>query len=393
MDADRPCCPVCDGSTLQRFAEVRQVPVQCNIQWPDRESALAAPRGDILLDFCGACGHVFNGAFDPDLVEYSRGYENSLCYSPRFQSWAESLAKHLIEKYDVRGKTVVDIGCGRGDFLGLLCRLGANRGYGFDPGAESGTSVASLPEVEIIRDFYSQRHLGIRAHLFCCRHVLEHIGRPGILLGTLGQAVSAGEDACLYLEVPDVAWTLRHSGIWDLIYEHPSYFSQSSLREALSRARLDLLDLRSVYQGQFLAAEAAAGRSASAPPLPAREKPSVLAEEVSGFARLLQGKVRRWQEWRECASGTDKKTVVWGGGSKGVTFLNLVDKGGAINYVVDVNPHKQGRFIAGTGQQIVGPAFLAEYRPDQVVLMNAIYRDEVTSELDRLGLRPEVLAV
>ena len=82
--------------------------------------------------------------------------------------------------------------------------------------------------------------------------------------------------------------------------------------------------------------------------------------------------------------------VIWGGGARGVTFLNLVDTEGAIRYAVDVNPRKAGAFVAGTGQQFVLPSVLTSYKPDVVVLMNPIYQQEVSAMLRDLGLRPEL---
>ena len=66
-------------------------------------------------------------------MEYTQSYENSLHFSPGFQKFAADLADRLITRYNLRGKDVIDIGCGKGDFLKLICARGGNRGVGFDP--------------------------------------------------------------------------------------------------------------------------------------------------------------------------------------------------------------------------------------------------------------------
>jgi hypothetical protein len=60
---------------------------------------------------------------------------------------------------------------------------------------------------------------------------------------------------------------------------------------------------------------------------------------------------------------------------------------------VDINPHRQGYFMPGTGHPIVGPEQLLEVRPDQVIVMNPIYRKEIGEQLRGLGLEPELLTV
>jgi hypothetical protein len=60
---------------------------------------------------------------------------------------------------------------------------------------------------------------------------------------------------------------------------------------------------------------------------------------------------------------------------------------------VDINPYKHGTYMAGTGQEIVGPEFLREYRPDVVIVMNPIYCNEIQQNLDRIGVTAELMPV
>ena len=85
--------------------------------------------------------------------------------------------------------------------------------------------------------------------------------------------------------------------------------------------------------------------------------------------------------------------VIWGSGSKGVAYLTALGDAAQIEYVVDINPHRQGKFMAGTGQEIVAPEFLKNYRPDVAIAMNAIYKPEIQKDLDRMGLATTLLAV
>ncbi len=80
---------------------------------------------------------------------------------------------------------------------------------------------------------------------------------------------------------------------------------------------------------------------------------------------------------------------MWGAGSKGVSFLNTVGIQDGIRYVVDVNPRKGGRYVVGTGQEIVAPEFLRGYRPDITIVMNRIYDREIRGIMETLGVRTE----
>jgi cellulose synthase/poly-beta-1,6-N-acetylglucosamine synthase-like glycosyltransferase len=62
-----------------------------------------------------------------------------------------------------------------------------------------------------------------------------------------------------------------------------------------------------------------------------------------------------------------------------------------ISHVIDLNPHKHGRFVPVTGQEIVAPEFLKEFRPDVVITMNPVYRDEIADKLRGMNLSADCI--
>ncbi len=369
--------------------QIRDVPVYCNVLYDTRDEALAAATGDIDLAFCRGCGHLFNARFDPDRIDYTGEYENSLHYSGRFQAYAESLAEQLIERNDLRGKTIIEIACGQGDFLQLLCSLGGNRGIGFDPGHVPGRSEASAAaDLTFVRDYYSEAYAEYRADLICCRHALEHIERPVDFLAMLRRTI--GDDpTAVFFEVPDARFTLDDLGIWDLIYEHCGYFSDASLREAFRRARFRVDATARVFGGQFLTLHGAPTNTVHA--VQADRAVADLESKVDRFARFYTDKAATWRARLRELARDGRRVVVWGAGSKGVSFMNALQPGDQVACLVDVNPHKQGRYVPGTGHQVRAPRDLAQIRPDTVVVLNPQYRDEIDRDLRGLGVAAEIL--
>jgi len=112
---------------------------------------------------------------------------------------------------------------------------------------------------------------------------------------------------------------------------------------------------------------------------------------VDAFAGELREKREYWSKQLDAFAHAKSEVVIWGGGAKTVSFLNLVSAHETIQWVVDINPGKQGSFIAGTGQPVVSPDRLSEIEPDVVIVMNAVYRDEIAAQLDQMGLTPKIL--
>ncbi len=388
-------CPVCRSAAIDQSVDIRDVPIYCNVLWPSRQQATAARTGDITIGYCRDCGHVFNRSFDPALMDYTEAYENSLHYSSVFNDYAESLASRLCEKYDLHEKNIIEIGCGKGDFLSMLCARGNNRGFGFDKSYDAERFDAEgSGSITFVQDFYGEKYAHYDADLLVCRHVLEHIEQPQAFLLEIRRLLEERPHAAVYFEVPNALYTLKDMGIWDLIYEHCGYFSEHSLRRVFELAGFDVQESGESFGGQFLYVEATPGARQDAM---ASVNPDAdlqrLHQYFSRFEDAYHAKVNEWRRRLQGLRSEQKRTVIWGGGSKGITFLNIMAATGAVDFVVDLNPNKQGLFVPGTGQRVVAPAELQKLRPDHVIVMNSIYADEISDTLRTLGLDTEVSCV
>ncbi|MCL4861953.1 MAG: methyltransferase domain-containing protein [Caldilineaceae bacterium] len=383
-------CTVCQSPRAAVFMEAPRAPVICNVLWPTRAAALAAPRADIRLAFCPHCGHIFNPDFDPAIMDYNVAYENSLHFSPRFQQYVEALAADLVQRYNLRQKDVIDIGGGKGDFLKLICDLGDNRGLSIDPSYAPGPQDGPIdPRITFVQDYYSEAYADRRADFIASRHTIEHIQNPVAFMQTLRRTIGDRSEIVLFFEAPNARFTLHDLAIWDIIYEHCSYFTAHSLGFLFTRCGFSVLDIRESFGGQFLCIEARPAQQTK----PTRDAQAVdaIAHDVAVFAERHAQKVAQeaatLAEWRR----DGKKVVVWGAGSKGITYLNSLNTQDQIAYVVDVNPRKHGMFITGAGQEIVPPARLREYQPDVVLVMNPIYLDEIRQMLAAIEVTAELV--
>ena len=84
---------------------------------------------------------------------------------------------------------------------------------------------------------------------------------------------------------------------------------------------------------------------------------------------------------------------LWGAGSKGITFLDEIDRDGAIRRVVDVNAVKSDHYVPGTGQRVDLPRDLEDEPVDTVIAANPIYREEVRNMLASVWKTPSILTL
>lgn len=386
-------CPACDGADTTVFHTEHDIPTNSCLLLGDRAEAEGYPRGEMELRLCRSCGFVYNARFDRALAEYSSRYEETQGFSARFNEFARDLAQRWVDRHDLHGRTVLEIGCGKGEFLEMMCAAGAGKGIGIDPSAHPGRLRSEAAQrIEWITDFYSEEYTHLQADAVVCRHTLEHIAPVGEFMRMIRRSIGDRLDTVVLFELPDVRRVLEEAAFWDVYYEHCSYFSAGSLARLFRACGFDVHDVALEYDDQYLILEATP--SATTPSL---SSPLPIEDDLDGLERLserfeatFEEKLRSCREQIDAASGS---AVIWGAGSKGVAFLTALGPDGGVDYAVDINPHKHGMYMAGTGQEIVAPEFLAEYRPELVIAMNPVYLDEIRDDLDRVGAPATVVAV
>lgn len=379
-------CPVCSESAPSPLSTITEMPlIGCQFA-ESRATALGAARGTLEPSLCKACGHIYNRAFEPERIDYVYGYENALNFSPRHRAHSDATVDRLFRSYALEHKSVVEIGCGTGEFLSQLCAKGSNHGVGYDPTQASRVMGVGDGSVTILAETFSPE-TPKSVDLVCSQHVLEHLAELG---STLRQAHSVLKRGGIgYFQVPNGLTIFRDLDIWDLTYEHVSYFSPASLQRALSDARFSVLRLEGSFGGQYLDAEATAGE---APGVPATSPG--YSDFCDDFPAAFVKVVSYWKERIASVLGSGRRIVLWGGGTKAVSFLNMLAlEADGIEYVVDINPRKVGRFVPGTAQKIVPPEYLRDYRPDIVVVMNREYATEVQAMLNSMRLHCDLITL
>lgn len=382
-------CPACAGTALQPFHAVDAVPVNSCLLVDDERTAREFPRGDLRLAHCRSCGFITNTAFDPARSTYSLDYEETQAFSPRFQEFIGELSREWVEKYHLHGKHVVEIGCGKGEFLVEMLRAGAGTGLGIDPGVHPERVAGDVAErVAWVQGFFPRDLPSIEADALVCRHTLEHVGPVREFMTGVRVALRDRRDTVVLFELPGTLHVLDEAWFWDTYYEHCSYFTAGSLARLFRATGFEVLDLRAAYDGQYVLIEA---RPSDVPavgaPLALEDDLQRVERGVDHFAGSYDRVVEQWRGRVRAAAEDGASVVIWGSGSKGVAFLAALGEDARhVSAAVDINPYKHGRWMAGTGHRIVAPKELLDLRPSLVIAMNATYLAEIGRDLNDLGL-------
>ena len=327
--------------------EQRQLPIFQNRMYDTAEEAMSCPKGDMRLVEDLTSGLVYNAAFQAELMVYDAHYQNEQAVSPLFQEHLKMVAG-IIERTMGR-ESIVEVGCGKGFFLELLLAKGFDIS-GFDP-----TYEGMNPRV---MKHYFKTGVGVRGKGLVLRHVMEHIQNPVRFLQQLKEA--NGGSGKIYIEVPVFDWICEHRAWFDVFYEHVNYFRISDFHRMFG----EVIESGTIFGGQYLYVVA---------DLSTIRTPKIdMNDRVKFPSNFTEPLLKN--------ASANNASAIWGGASKGVIFALLKGRHDQpVNMVIDINPAKQGKFLAATGLQVMSPSQAMAKLPagSTLYIMNSNYMKEV----------------
>ncbi len=328
--------------------EQPQLPIFQNRMYDSQAEAVNCPKGDMSLVEDLTTGLVYNAAFRPELMTYDAHYQNEQGVSGVFKQHLDAVA--VIVERSLGRDELVEVGCGKGFFLEALLARQFDV-TGFDPTYE-GDNPRVLKR-------YFEPGLGIRARGLVLRHVLEHVQNPYAFLDHLREA--NGGRGRIYIEVPCFDWICERRAWFDVFYEHVNYFRISDFTRMFG----GVLESGHLFGGQYLYVVVELG-SIRPPVIDKADRPHF----PSDFSRGLT----------ELKVAPDGRSAIWGGAAKGVMFALLVGRAGhAVKTVIDINPAKQGKYLAGTGILVQSAEHALTHLPagSLIYVMNSNYLEEI----------------
>lgn len=308
---------------------------------------------------CAMCGHVFHTEFDYEKIPYRTGSNLVFNKAHYWHAYQAALAEEWIRALEIRGKRVVEIGCGDGTFLRHFVAAG-NTCVAYEPGPDA--DLARRHGITVHQEYFQASRLHeSRPDFIVCRHVLEHLADP---LDFLQDIALTGHQLGLrpvFLgEVPQIDKALAQRRINDFLYEHVSNFTQNSFRTLFERAGYEVAALASRHDDEVVTVVARPTPPAEA--LAIRAASRAFHDDVAHQTEAVRRTLDAWQH-------AERRVALWGATGKAAAMINMFGfSRERFPVVVDSDPRKVGAYVPGTGQQIAGPDALVRHPVDAILI-------------------------
>lgn len=385
-------CRFCGCALRHTFADLGMSPL-CETYLRADELACAETFYPLRVLVCENCFLVQLQEFvSPEGIFSEYAYFSS--YSDSWLVHARTYVSEMIDRFKLdRDCLVVELASNDGYLLQYFVADGIPV-LGIEPAANVAREaekkgVPSLVKffgLELARELAEQ---GKQADLITANNVLAHV--PDLRGFVAGMKVLLKPRGVITVEFPHLMRLMEGNQFDTIYHEHFSYFSFSTFSEVLSSFGLRVFDVEELpTHGGSLRVYACHDGDATHP-VTGRAAGLVQREVAAGFRKMdtyrsFEEQVKRCKRntltFLIDAKKAGKSVVGYGAPGKGNTFLNYCGvRADFIDYTVDRNPYKHGKFLPGTHIPVHAPDKLRQTRPDYVLVLPWNLKGEITRQL------------
>lgn len=344
----RHLCPLCQHET-ELYVQINRLPQLQNVLYATNVQALASPSVDVAFRICNECEFLYNPEFALHDLEYNPDYNNNQTASGTYQRHVAAVTDLLTQTCQLHPQSrVLEIACGNGYFLKTLqARAGLDAVVGYDPAYADQYGLDNA----IVKDYFAAIP-GDTYDLIVLRHALESVVEFEQVMQSIAESLN--ETGWLYIETLNLDYITSSGNFTCLSHECSRYFSLQAVSILLRQYGLKVRQAVELFDRNYLGV----------------------------FAQLKapNSNVTRKIDFLNTLAASYERPVIWGISGRAITALtHLGWDANKIRYGVDIDQSKQGKFIPGTGQEIISAAAAIDYKPDLVLVSNKNYLTEIMS--------------
>tara|TARA_Y100000310_G_scaffold341948_1_gene443025 strand:- start:1271 stop:2392 length:1122 start_codon:yes stop_codon:yes gene_type:complete len=359
MNTLRKSCRVCDSPLFdEKLLQLKNMPSSAqNFPIDKTDKGI-----DMAVYQCSKCGLV-QLACSP--VPYYMEVIRASAFSDEMKCFRMDQFEEFVERYKLQNKKIIEIGCGKGEYLSIMNVTGANAS-GIEYSQDS-VDYCLKNGLNVTKDFI---HTGVYKlpeapyDAFFMLSYFEHLPDPIIQLKSIHKNLIPGGIGLI--EVPNFDMMIKRNMFSEFITDHLTYFTKSTLTSTLLMNGFDIIECKEIWHDYIISAVI---KKRGVTDLHSfKSKQTSLKKDLHNYIKQFN------------------KVAVFGAGHQALALIALTEIGNAIEYVVDDATFKQGKFTPGTHIPIVDRDQLNINRPDAIIIIAGSYSEEVLKSLTHKNL-------
>ena len=350
-------CMIC-GTELRGtpLMELRNAPA-CAQDLPKTREASSRCGIDLNLYQCSNCGLV---QFDCEPVPYYRDVIRGGGFSETIQSLRKKQYSRLIERYNLYGRKIIEIGCGEGEFI-LPLKDFPVKAFGIEHRKEL-VLKAKARGLDVWEAFPESPETVIDNGPFDCFlmfQFLEHQPRPNDMLRCIKNNLT--ENGIGLITVPSFEYVISKNGFYELMRDHIAYYTKETFYFLMQANGFEVLEFE-IVNGNTISAVV-------------RKRKMLSLKDFSDNLNVLTDRLK---EFSKEQSSRGKKIAVWGASHQAFMILSVTGFGDNVEYIVDSADFKQDKYAPASNVPIVAPEHWFSNPVDCIVIIAPEYAKEIS---------------
>ena len=307
---------------------------------------------------CSKCNLVQH-ILDP--VPYYKEVIRAVSVSKEMENFRIQQFKEWVELNKLSNKKYIEIGCGAGDYLDIIRKIGIKKAFGLEY-SDKNLALCKTKGLEVSKGYLDgelviqdQPQKGYDA--FGIFSFMEHWPNPSEALSILWDLLA--EEAYGIIEVPNFEMIQKKGLYTEFITDHIFYFDKNSLSQILQSNGFEVTSIKTIWHDYILSVEV-------------KKRTPLLVNNFKDKFNSLNNELASYIKKFD-----NKNIVIWGAGHQSLAIISLSGIAKHINYIVDSAHFKQNKYTSGTNLKIESPEQLENSIPDALIIIAAGYSDEV----------------
>ena len=390
------CCRFCAAPLRESFINLGMSPL-CQTHIAPEQLHEMEPFYPLHAYVCSQCFLVQLQEFvSPQNIFTEYAYFSS--YSTTWVEHAHRYAEMAIARFELGSRSkVMEIASNDGYLLQHFVTAGVPV-LGIEPAANVAKVALDKGVPTTVRFFGRDTAVEIarehgRPDLLLGNNVLAHV--PDLNDFVAGMKILLAPGGVITMEFPHLQRLMTENQFDTIYHEHFSYFSFVAVEKVFAHHGLTMFDVEELptHGGslRIFARHAENGAlqvGANVTALRQREVDEgfLTLAKYRGFGDQVMQTKRKLLTFLIDARQRGKKVAGYGAPGKGNTLLNYCGiRTDFLDFTVDANPYKQGKFTPGTRIPILAPDKIREFRPDYVLILPWNLKDEISRAASYIG--------
>ena len=294
-------------------------------------------------------------------VAYYKEVIRAVSVSKEMENFRMQQFKDWVELNNLTDKKYIEIGCGSGDYLDIIRKIGIKKVFGLEY-SDKNLALCKTKNLEVSKGYLDgdlviqdQQQDGYDA--FGIFSFMEHWPNPSESLSILWNLLA--EEAYGIIEVPNFEMIQKKGLYTEFITDHIFYFDKNSLSQILQSNGFEIISIKTIWHDYILSVEV-------------KKRTPLLVHNFMDKFNSLNNELANYIK-----KFNNKNIVIWGAGHQSLAIISLSGIAKHINYIVDSAHFKQNKYTSGTNIKIESPEQLENSYPDALIIIAAGYSDEV----------------